>query len=325
MKIFSAEQIKAIDEFTISNEPITSIDLMERAAMACIKRILKLVGMDEEIIIFCGKGNNGGDGLAITRLLLERGFNTRAFVINYTDKFSQDAEINFTKLMETYSAKVSEINSLADLKEKIVHKNYVVIDALLGSGTNRALEGLLKDTVIFINANFQKIISIDIPSGLLPDESSKDLETIIHSTLTLTFQFPKLAFLVPENKNYVPEFEVLDIGLSTQAIQEQFTNYYYITKQEIASFLKPRNKFSHKGNYGHALLLAGSKGKSGAAIISSKACLRSGAGLLTLHSNKSTIDALLNHLPEAMSIEDTNEEFISEIEKPENYDAIGFG
>ncbi len=325
MKIFSAEQIKQIDEFTITNEPIASIDLMERAAMGCTKRIMKLVNIEDELLIFCGKGNNGGDGFAIARLLLERGFNCNAFVINYTDTFSTDAEINFNKLKETFGTKISEINSLEDLKEKITHRNYIVIDALLGIGVNKPIEGLLKETVNFINANFNRIISIDIPSGLFPDESSKGNETIIHSTLTLTFQFPKLAFLFPENKNYVPEFEVLDIGLSVEAINAQFTTFYYLTKQDVSSFIKPRNKFSHKGDFGHALLLAGSKGKSGSALISAKACLRSGAGLLTLHSNKSTTDALLQHLPEAMSVEDANEEFISGIDKPENYDAIGFG
>lgn len=325
MKIFSAEQIKQIDEFTIANEPISSIDLMERAAMTCTKRIMKLVNIEDELLIFCGKGNNGGDGFAITRLLLERGFSCHAFVINYTDKFSIDAEVNYNKLKETFGTKISEINSLEDLKEKIAHKNYIIIDALLGTGVNKPIDGLLKETVNFINANFNRIISIDIPSGLFPDESSKGNENIIHSSLTLTFQFPKLAFLFPENKNYVPEFEVLDIGLSAQAINAQFTNFYYLTKQDVSSFLKPRNKFSHKGDFGHALLLAGSKGKSGAAIISAKACLRSGAGLLTLHSNKSTTGALLQHLPEAMSVEDANEEFISGIDKPENYDAISFG
>jgi len=325
MKIFSAEQIKQIDEFTISNEPISSIDLMERAAMACTKRIMKLVNMDDELLIFCGKGNNGGDGFAIARLLLERGFNCNAFVINYTDKLSADAEINFNKLKETFSTKISEINSLEDLKEKITHRNYIVIDALLGIGVNKPIDGILKETVNFINANFNRVISIDIPSGLFPDESSKENECIIHSSLTLTFQFPKLAFLFTENKNYVPEFEVLDIGLSVEAINAQFTTFYYLTKQDVSSFIKPRNKFSHKGEFGHALLLAGSKGKSGAALISAKACLRSGAGLLTLHSNKSTTDALLQHLPEAMSVEDANNQYITEVEKPENYNAIGFG
>ena len=325
MKIFSAAQIKQIDEETIATEPISSIDLMERAAMACVKRIIKLINTEDELIIFCGKGNNGGDGLAITRLLLERGFICHAYIVNYTDKYSLDAETNYNKLKAVYTTSYSEINSLADLKEKITSKKYIVIDALLGTGLNKPVDGLLKEVVTFINANFTRVISIDVPSGLFIDESSDGNENIVCSTLTLTFQFPKLAFLFAENKKYVPEFEVLDIGISFETINKHSTNYYYTTKQDIASFLKPRNKFSHKGDYGHALLLAGSKGKSGAAIISSKACLRSGAGLLTLHSNKSTVDALLNHLPEAMSIEDSNCDFISEVDKPEKYDAIGFG
>ncbi|MDO9000916.1 MAG: NAD(P)H-hydrate dehydratase [Bacteroidota bacterium] len=325
MKIFSAQQLKQIDEETIANEPISSLDLMERASMACTKRIMKLINTEDELIIFCGKGNNGGDGLAITRLLLERGFICHAYIINYTDKFSVDAKANYDKLKTIYTSSFSEINSLSDLKEKITRKNYIVIDALIGTGINKIFDGLLKDTVTFINANFSRVISIDVPSGLFIDESSDGNENIICSSLTLTFQFPKLAFLFAENKKYVPEFEVLDIGISSETIDKHSTNFYYTTKQDVASFLKPRNKFSHKGDYGHALLLAGSKGKSGAAIISSKACLRSGAGLLTLHSNKSTVNGLLHHLPEAMSIEDSNPDFISEVDKPEKYDAIGFG
>lgn len=196
MKIFSAEQIKQIDAFTIANEPISSIDLMERAAMACTKRIMKLVNIDDELLVFCGKGNNGGDGFAIARLLLERGFNCHAFVINYTEKLSADAEINYNKLKETFGTKLAEINSLEDLKEKIAHRNYIIIDALLGTGINKPVDGLLKETVNFINANFNRVIGIDIPSGLFPDESSKGNETIVHSSLTLTFQFPKLAFFI---------------------------------------------------------------------------------------------------------------------------------
>ena len=325
MKIFSAEQLKQIDDFTIVNEPISSINLMERAALACLKRITKLIQPNEELLVFCGKGNNGGDGLALTRLLLERGFKAKALVINYTDTYSNNAELNYTKLKAAFNSHIFEINSLADLKEKTTSKNYIIIDALLGTGINKAVEGLLKETIAFININFKKIISIDVPSGLLIDTSSKENENIICSSLTLTFQFPKLAFLLPENKNYVPEFEIIDIGLNNEAIDKFPSNYYYTTQQTISSFLKPRSKFSHKGNYGQALLLAGSKGKSGSALISSKACLRSGAGMLTLHSTKTTTAALLNHLPEAMSIEDSNPDYISEISNPENYDAVGFG
>lgn len=325
MKILSTEQLKVIDGYTLEHEPIKSIDLMERAAHACVRRLVKLIDLEQEVLVFCGKGNNGGDGLAITRLLNLLGYSAEALVINYTEKMSADAQHNFTLLQEQFPSKIFEIKSLEELKEKPASIKCICIDALLGTGTNKAATGLLEETIHYLNASGNKIISIDVPSGLYVDKSSSENKAIIHSTLTLTFQFPKIAFLFAENKNYVPEFEILDIGLHKQGIAQQQTNFYYITKEEISSLLKPRSKFSHKGTFGHALLLAGSKGKSGAAIIASKACLRSGAGLLTLHSNKETLTTLINNLPEAMTSEDLNANYISGFENPEKYDAIGFG
>lgn len=324
MKILSAEQIKAVDASTVLNEPLISTELMERAAMACFRRLIKLLKPETEIVVFCGTGNNGGDGLAITRLLIEHGFDCRAVVIHFSEKFSSDTEYNYKQLKEKYTAKLTDIYAGEELKANGFTTNTVAIDALLGTGANKAAVGLLKETIDFINSNFKKIISIDVPSGLFIDSTSGE-NSVIRSALTLTFQLPKLAFLVAENQNYVPEFEILNIHLDQEEISKQQTTYFYLTKQEVATLLKPRNKFSHKGTYGHALLMAGSQGKSGAAIISTKGCLKSGAGLLTLHSNKATLEGLMYHLPEAMSIEDPEPGFISTVEKPENYDAIGFG
>ena len=330
MKILSAEHTKELDQYTIEHEPIKSIDLMERAARACVNRLLKLADINSEFLIVCGKGNTGGDGLAIARLLNEQGHSAEAFVVKHKNTFSEDARINFGLLKEKYPTHIHEINTIEEFKEfltqkKEFEKNILLVDALLGSGINKPVEDLLEEVIQTINLNFSKIISIDVPSGLYTDKSSSENKTIIHSSLTLTFQFPKIAFLFSENKKYVPEFEILDIGLSSAGIELQPSNFYYITKQDISFLLKPRSKFSHKGSFGHALLLAGSEGKSGAALIASKACLRSGAGLLTLHSNKETVSALLNHLPEAMSSIDSNPHFISEIDKPELFDAIAFG
>ena len=325
MKIFSAEQLRQIDAYTIENEPISSHNLMERAARACVGRIVKLIKQEEDILVMCGKGNNGGDGLAITRLLNEQGINATAILINYTSKFSEDAEKNYGLLKEKFPTKIFDITALEEFKALVLNKEVIIIDALLGTGINKPIEGLLGEIIENVNNTFRKIISIDVPSGLYGDKSSSENKFIIRSTLTLTFQFPKLAFLFAENKNYVPEFEILNIGLHEKGMEAQSSNFYYTTKEEISFLLKPRSKFSHKGTYGHALLLAGSKGKSGAAIISSKACLRSGAGLLTLHSTKETLNALLLSLPEAMTSEDPNHNLISEIEKPERYDAIAFG
>ncbi len=325
MKILDAKQIKLVDNYTIEHEPVASIDLMERAAMACFRRLIKLVKLDEDILVVCGKGNNGGDGLAIARLLIEQGFDCRAVIINYTEKFSADAEANFNRLKEKYASRVSEINEMEAEGTFAYNRNTVIVDALLGTGIHRPVEGLLAEVIGFMNKNFKKIISIDIPSGLYPDSSSAENKAIVKSSLTLTFQFPKLAFLLPENKAFVPEFEILNIGLLEKGISTQNPDYFYLTKSDVSSLLKPRNKFAHKGDFGHALLMAGSKGKSGAALISANACLRSGAGLLTVHSTPATLNAILNVLPEAMSSADTNRDFISEINHPEKYDAIGFG
>lgn len=324
MKILSTEQIRELDAYTILNEPISSIHLMERAARACVSRISKLVKLDEKLIVVCGKGNNGGDGLAITRLLIDQGFDAHAIVIHYTENFSEDASANYNLLKEKFPDNVHDIHAFEELEARMTNKT-VLIDAILGTGINKAVEGFLGEVIQYLNSKFHKIISIDVPSGLFCDKSSSGNKNIIHSNLTLSFQIPKLAFFFAENKTFVPEFEILKIGLSEKKMQTLSSHYYYVTPQEIASLLKRRSKFSHKGTYGHALLLAGSKGKSGAALISAKACLRSGAGLLTVHSTKNTLSALLNYLPEAMSSEDANDLHISEIEKPEKYDALAFG
>lgn len=322
MKILSAEQIRQVDAETIANEPISSIDLMERAALTCFRRLIKLIPAAESVTIFCGKGNNGGDGLALARLLIEHGFDCRAIVVHFSEKFSADAELNFNRLKEKFPSRLLEIHGEKELTET---SPGIAIDALLGTGTNKAAAGLLAETIRFINERYQQIISIDLPSGLFSDSSSTQNRDIVKAGLVLSFQLPKLAFLLPENKNFVREFEILDIHPDRHAIEKQATASYYLTRPEVAGLLKPRAKFSHKGTYGHALLLAGSKGKSGAALIAAEAVLRSGAGLLTLHSTQQTLDAALQRLPEVMSSADPQADHISEIHQPEAYDAIGIG
>jgi ADP-dependent NAD(P)H-hydrate dehydratase / NAD(P)H-hydrate epimerase len=321
MKIFDAQQIKKIDEYTITHEPVKSTDLMERAAKACCTRIVKLIGQGDRVLVVCGMGNNGGDGLAITRLLLENNYDCNAVVLKYAGSFSEDAKNNYDKLLGISPQKIKEINSISELS---LDNFTVIIDAILGTGLNKPVEGLVAEVITAINKKKTKVISIDVPSGLYIDRTSSGV-TAINSTLTLTFQFPKFAFLLPENCEKVPEFEILDIGLHPEQINSLPTNYYYITQHDIAGFLKPRNKFSHKGTYGHALLLAGSEGKSGAAVISAKSCMRSGAGLLTVHSNPGTLSALLHHLPEAMGSNDPDDSKITELVKTDKFDAIGIG
>jgi ADP-dependent NAD(P)H-hydrate dehydratase / NAD(P)H-hydrate epimerase len=321
MKILTSEQIKSVDASTVSSEGILSIDLMERAARACADRILKLRKDEQEVHVFCGMGNNGGDGLAITRLLSEKKIPCQAFIVRYSDNFSADAQANFNRLKEQFPASIHEINPDEDLK---LPGNAIAVDAIFGTGLNKTVTGPAAEIIKKINANYSRIISIDMPGGLFADKSPEG-DAIIRSALTLTFQLPKLSLLLPSVQEYAPEFEILDIGLSDKAIEAQHSPYFYLTAADVASLLKPRNKFSHKGTFGHALLLAGSSGKSGAAVIAAKACLRSGAGLLTVHSNESTLSALQSHLPEAMSSRDWNADRITELHNPAEYDAIAFG
>jgi ADP-dependent NAD(P)H-hydrate dehydratase / NAD(P)H-hydrate epimerase len=325
MKIISASQIKDVDQGTVEAEGITSYELMERAALACVRRLLVLIDNETPIYVFCGMGNNGGDGLAIARLLRIRNYNVSVFIVRHREEFSADAKMNYDLLIELCSNCLVNLKTYNELLSIEVKKKSIAIDAILGTGTNKEVDGLLGDTISFVNQKFKKIVSIDVPSGLLIDQNSTSNKHIIRSSVVLSLQFPKLAYLLPENAFCVPHFDVLDIGLNEKEIAKHNTPYFFISKRDIKPLMKKRGKFSHKGTYGHALLMAGSKGKAGAAIIAAKACLRSGAGLLTVYSTREVNSMVVNHLPEAMTQDDVHSDFISEIEKPERFDAIGFG
>ena len=325
MKILSAEQIRACDASTIQNEPIASIDLMERAAMACIKHIVKNSSIDSEFIIFCGKGNNGGDGLAIARFLIKRNYEVKVYVVNHSKDASLDFTTNLERLTELKPEIVFQLEKEEDLKQIEINSNTIFIDALFGTGLNKSLSGLPASVVNFMNSFKIAIISIDMPSGLFADKPNDNSDIIVHSSVTLTFQFPKLSFLMPQNGIYVPEFHVLDIGLDKIFIHNVFSPHFFISKTDLQPLLKQRQKFSHKGIYGHALLVAGAYGKMGASVISAKACLRSGAGLLTVQTPKKGIDVLQSSVPEAMVSADSNEEIISELPQLDKYNAVGIG
>lgn len=325
MKIFRAEQIKELDVETQQREPISSTNLMERAAWACFQALKPLLNKEEKILVFCGMGNNGGDGLSLTRLLNENGYQASALLIRHSENASSDHQINYRRLRNTFPKNILEIHQNKDLESIPKRHHTLFIDALLGTGINKKPEGLLAEVIDYINSFSTFTCSIDVPSGLFCDESSASEGSIVKADLVLSFQFPKLAFLLAENADYVKNFQLLDIQLHPDAIARLSTPFHYISRDLITALLKHRSKFSHKGSFGHGLLLAGSRGKSGAALIAAKACLKSGAGLLTVHSTKATVNALLQQLPEAMSIGDTNPDHISEIEKPEKYSAIAFG
>ncbi len=313
MKIFSASQIRATDAHTIQYEPVSSIDLMERAAKACAEWIAKRTDNKKVFNVFCGPGNNGGDGLAIARLLRQNGFDINTFIIRSGKNYSKDFLENEKRLLELNQSHVHDINQGDEIPE--FSKEEYVIDALFGTGLSKPVTGLYAKVIEKINSSGAEIISIDMPAGLFADQHSGSNE-IIRASHTLSFQLPKLACMFPENEKYVGQFHVLDIRLFQPFIDEQVSVNHFVTADSIKAFLKPRLKFSHKGNYGHALIVAGSKAKTGAAILATQACLRSGVGLVSVHIPEERLTAMQVSCPEAMIADD----IVSE-----TYSAIGIG
>jgi NAD(P)H-hydrate epimerase len=323
MKIFTAEEIRQWDQYTIEHEPITSVDLMERAAISCVHWLEANGNIENQFVVFCGKGNNGGDGLAIARLLAARKYHVRIFILEFGHKGTEDFQINLARLHEYPEVDIRFVQTEKNFHE--FNNGEIIIDALYGSGLNRGLEGVTANLVEHINTSGCEIISIDIPSGLFVDKSSKD-NTIIKADHTLSFQCYKPAFFVAENAAYIGEVHILDIGLHPDFYNSTISPYELIDDTIIQSIYKPRNRFAHKGNFGHALLIAGSYGKIGAAVLAAKACLRSGVGLLFCHIPKCGYDILQAAIPEAMVMTDFNSSFNTKIEDDLiNYEAIGIG
>ena len=334
MKILPVEKIREADAFTIENEPVASIDLMERAASKVYDWFMKRCKTKEvSVKIFCGIGNNGGDGLALARMLFFTGIIPQVFVVRFSDKMSRDCEVNFNRLKEETETPMYDIFSEDDFP--LINDKDIVVDAIFGSGLNRNIEGFAAELISHLNNNNAIRIAIDIPSGLFADGGQQSMfiahssQLIAHSIFkadyTLSFQFPKLAFMFPENDAFVGRWEVLDIGLHKDFIDNVETLNFYTTEDMAMLILRKRTKFSHKGTYGHALLVAGSTGKTGAALLAAEACLRTGVGLLTAHLPKDALLPMQIYLPEAMTSIDKSETHCTEIDDIIPYTAIGVG
>lgn len=317
MKLLSADQIRKWDEYTIANEPITSLDLMERASSQCSGWILERFYNTHPIKIFCGKGNNGGDGLAIACQLAEKGVIAEVYIIELGAVGTDDFQANLQRL-HSFKVNIHFIQHVDFFPE--INDNDLVIDALFGTGLSRTLEGLYKDIVEHINHSKALVVSIDLPSGLLADKAIST-GTIIKADYTLTFQLLKLSFLFPENEKFTGEITVLNIGLHTDYLLTIHTIYELTDKIFVKGIYKPRQKFTHKGTYGHALIIAGESGKMGAAVLCTKACLRSGSGLVTAIIPEQEFPILQTASPEAMA---TGHRDITSFDWS-RYTAIGIG
>lgn len=324
MKIFRSEQIREIDNYTIINEPIPSVELMERAAGKVLRWFTSRFERSSKVFIFAGPGNNGGDGLALARMLAQNRYEVELHYVKFTDKTSSDWNVNYKRLKDELHVKTNEITSVNGFP--FISSDDVIIDAIFGSGLSRPAEGLAAEIIKKINDNMAFTISIDIPSGLFcEDNRGNDPDSVIRADHTLSFQFPKLAFMFSENADFVGNWEVLPIGLSNTAIRNTMSLYGYMEARDIFPLLHHRKKFDHKGNYGHGLLVAGSKGKMGAAILGASAALRAGIGLVSCHIPAGGRIIMQTALPEAMVITDKSEDYISRIDNSDFYAAAGIG
>ena len=322
MKVFSASQIRACDTYTIHASKITSYELMERAAGKCVEWINENLPSDSVFIVLCGSGNNGGDGLAITRMLHRQGYNAKAFLLRLSDELTEDCRKNFERLAgidKELLEILPEDSLIADVPE-----NVIIIDALLGTGLNRPAEGWVADFIEHINELGNQVVAIDIPSGMPADSVPQEGAAIIKARHTLSFQFYKKAFLHPETGRCAGDVHILDIGLSAKFISSTHTSFHILTKQHATNFLKPRDRFTHKGDYGLAYIVAGSKGMMGAAVLAAKAALRSGAGKVKTLVPECGYEILQTSVAEAMCVV-SGETCISRIKEWEQATTVGIG
>jgi hydroxyethylthiazole kinase-like uncharacterized protein yjeF len=319
IKILSINQIREWDAYTIKHRPILSIDLMESACRAVLVWVVEHYDQTHSVGIVCGTGNNGGDGLGVSRMLHEAGYNIKVWII----KSSAPESTDFNTNLERLTGKVEIAHITDNVLPQTFSEADILIDAIFGSGLSRPADGIYSNVIQAINALTVEKIAIDIPSGLMADKPSGG--SIIKATYTLSFQVPKLAFLFPQHHEYVGTWILLDIGLHKDFLKEIETPYYYFTRKDVRKTLKVRSKFDHKGKFGHALLIAGAYGKMGAAVLAARAALRSGPGLLTVHVPARGYSIIQNAAPEAMTSIDGQQEYLSECPGLDNYTVIGIG
>lgn len=325
MKIFTGTQIKELDKFTIENEPVASIDLMERAAKAIVHVLREEWDNRTPFVVFAGPGNNGGDALAVARLMAEAGYKVTVFLFNVSGKLSDDCAKNKQRAMECKRIKAfTEV--VVDFDPPELTAETVVIDGLFGAGLNKTLSGGFASLVKYINQSPAKVVSIDLPSGLMTEDNTHNVKAhIVRADLTLTLQQKKLAMFFEDNQQFLGRLRVLDIRLSPDFIAQTDTKYQVLEEADVRSRMLKRGDFVSKRLMGHALIVAGSYGMAGAAVLAGRACMRSGVGKLTVCTPRRNYDVMQISLPEAILSTGKEDYFFTEPLDTEHYDAVGMG
>ncbi len=326
MKVFSKAQIYEGDKLTTERQNIASTDLMERAGTQIFNWIhARMQGAQVPIHVFCGIGNNGGDGLVLARHLITHGYNVVTYIINCSDKRSKDFLINYDRIKSVTKDWPIVLSCGADFSEINIDEKDIIVDAVFGIGLNRPPNDWVKELFERWRLSKAFTLAIDIPSGLYTDRAVEDENAVAYAGYTLSFQSPKLVFFLPETAKYTIQWEVLDIGIDRDYLMQTETEVELISKFEVLPLYKAREKFSHKGDFGHVMILGGSYGKIGAVNLASRAALSSGAGLVTAYVPKCGYHSLQTSLPEAMVITDDEIDFINAINFDIEPTIIGVG
>jgi hydroxyethylthiazole kinase-like uncharacterized protein yjeF len=323
MKLFTADKIRELDQYTIQHEPVASIDLMERAAGALLETILSMYpAIGTQFCIFAGPGNNGGDALALARNMQLLSYEVQVHLFD-ADNLSVDCATNKNRLIQQYPDLLTEHKHT--FVKPVIGEKAVIIDGLFGSGLNRPLTGIYAHVIDFINSNKNTVIAIDIPSGLYADGCHQGIAPVVRADYTLSFQFPKLAFFFRENEDFVGDWSILDIGLHPKGIEDADTDYHYLEQSDIVQMLHKRKRFAHKGTYGHLALIAGSEGMAGAAILAAKSAIKTGLGLLTIHGPECNRIIAQTAVPESIYSSYPQHEFITAFTDKNRYNAFAIG
>ena len=322
-KILTSKQMHEVDAYTVKSEQISSLDLMERASKTVADVIMDLFGTDRRMFVFAGPGCNGGDALAVSRMLAHSAYEVHVFLFNPKGRLADDCRTNMERLLLMDNVDFHEVTS--EFTPPALSATDVVVDGLFGTGLSAPLSGFFANLVHVINASASTVVSIDVPSGLMTeDNSSNNLSHVVRADMTLTFQLEKLSYLFAENESFVGGLRVLDIGLVDPDCNATSTPYYIYERKDAEETLKRRSKFAHKGTFGHACLIAGKKGMAGAAVMAAKSCMRSGVGKLTVHTNADNLFPLQCVVPEAiLDIEEAV--FFSSPFLSSHYDALAIG
>lgn len=327
MKIFTSSLIQAIDTATCDAQGIESIVLMERAANAVADEVISRFDLNQRIVVIAGPGNNGGDALAVARILIEQGYKkVEVFLFNVKGHLSPDCETERKKLIAIDGVDFTEVK--LKFLPPYLGANDVVIDGLFGSGLSQTLLGGFKEVAHFINDSGAFVISIDIPSGLFGEWNvNVNNRDLVHADLTLAFEIPRLAFFFSDNEEVLGEWKLLSIDLDRDAMRAMESNFHLVEARYIRNRIIPRSPFTGKRDYGSALVFAGATGMAGAAILCATAVLKTGAGLVTVHSARSGLNVLQISVPEAMFEPDRNEHFITDmrVHHPHQVVAVGPG